>query len=321
MSAPDHRDGTPRSAAALDLAARLLISLPFLLGGVQHLVRPESVAERLAEGPLSFLATAIASAETMVIATGWLLIAGGLGMALGLLTRWAAIGSMALLVAISVTALVGVGEEAGPLIKNLAIFGGLLMVAARGAGAWSIDARWRRGRFAYRTGGVVFLLLLLVSQAARGEADYPPAAAAPLVFAPAAALGGGALIGLAAALLLLFDGRLAGISSILGGMVDEPGQRGWCGAFALGLLAGGLLLRVVDPALLAIVTDRSLAATALAGGLVGIGTQLGSGCTSGHGVCGIGRGSPRSLAAVLTFMATGALTVFVVGQLLGAGVG
>lgn len=138
-------------------------------------------------------------------------------------------------------------------------------------------------------------------------------------FDPVSALLGGALIGLAAAALLFVTGRLAGISGILGGIVDEPGQRAWCAAFALGLLAGGVVLQLLAPARLTIATDTSLAVTALAGLLVGVGTQLGSGCTSGHGVCGIGRGSPRGLAATLTFMAVGALTVFVAGHLLGGG--
>ena len=133
------------------------------------------------------------------------------------------------------------------------------------------------------------------------------------------ALAGGALIGLAAAVLLLLNGRIAGVSGILGGLLDEPGQRGWRAAFALGLLSGGVGLQLVAPARLTIATDTSLAVTALAGLLVGVGTQLGSGCTSGHGVCGIGRGSPRGLAATATFMAVGALTVFLVRHVLGAG--
>lgn len=110
------------------IGARVLLSLPFILGGLQHLVRTQDVVTRLTKAPLSGLATAVAPAEVLVVATGWLLIAGGLGIALGILTRWATLGSMALLVAISVTALVGDREEAGPLIKNLAIFGGLLLL-------------------------------------------------------------------------------------------------------------------------------------------------------------------------------------------------
>ena len=117
-----------RIARIATICARVLLSLPFGLGGLQHLMRTQDVAARLTKAPLSGLATAVAPAEVLVVATGWLLIAGGLGIALGILTRWAALGSMALLVAISVTALVGDRAEAGPLIKNLAIFGGLLLL-------------------------------------------------------------------------------------------------------------------------------------------------------------------------------------------------
>jgi len=128
------------------------------------------------------------------------------------------------------------------------------------------------------------------------------------VFTPGPALLGGVLIGLASALLLLANGRIAGISSILGRAlpVDEGG---WRLAFLAGLLVGGLALTTILPDALAGVSVRSPAGTAVAGLLVGVGTQLGSGCTSGHGVCGIGRGSVRSLLATITFIATGMLAV------------
>lgn len=178
----------------------------------------------------------------------------------------------------------------------------------------------RQGRQARGGLGVILASLALSAQAQAApevvaRVGLGAAAAVMPSFSPLSALGGGALIGLAAALLLWLTGRVAGISGILGGIVDEPGQRRWCAAFALGLLAGGVGLRLADPALLAITTDTSLATTAVAGALVGLGTQLGSGCTSGHGVCGLGRGSRRSLAAVATFMASGAATVFVANHL------
>jgi uncharacterized membrane protein YedE/YeeE len=128
-------------------------------------------------------------------------------------------------------------------------------------------------------------------------------------------LGGGALIGLAASLLLWLDGRIAGISGILGGIGDASGDRGWRIAFLGGLVlgaggyalaAGGLPQQLQGGPLL----------MAAAGLLVGFGTRLGSGCTSGHGICGIARFSPRSLAATATFMAAGILTVFVARHLL-----
>ncbi|RJQ49256.1 MAG: YeeE/YedE family protein [Gammaproteobacteria bacterium] len=136
-------------------------------------------------------------------------------------------------------------------------------------------------------------------------------------FTPISATLGGLLIGLAAAGLLLFNGRIAGISGILGGLLDLPrGDVSWRGAFIAGLIAGGLLLLWFYPQALALPPDYSFATYAIAGLLVGYGTRLGSGCTSGHGVCGIARLSPRSLAAVATFMVSALVTVFVVRHVL-----
>lgn len=136
-------------------------------------------------------------------------------------------------------------------------------------------------------------------------------------FTPLSATIGGLLIGIAAAGLLLFNGRIAGISGILGGLLDLPrGEVSWRGAFIAGLLAGGLLLLWLYPQALAPSLDRSPVTFAIAGLLVGYGTRLGSGCTSGHGVCGIARLSPRSLAAVATFMVSALLTVFIVRHVL-----
>lgn len=137
-------------------------------------------------------------------------------------------------------------------------------------------------------------------------------------FTPLASLLGGALIGLAASLLLLGDGRIAGISGIVGGLLTPvAGETAWRALFVTGLLVGGLGLHLVDPALVRMDLDRSAAALVLSGLLVGFGTRLGNGCTSGHGVCGISRGSRRSLVATVTFMATGMATAWVVGHVLG----
>ncbi len=131
---------------------------------------------------------------------------------------------------------------------------------------------------------------------------------------------GGVLIGLAASLLLLTHGKIAGISGMLGGLLDakttDRGYRAW---FLAGLLLMGLVLALVRPELLASASGSSapLALTAVAGLLVGFGTSLGNGCTSGHGICGLSRLSPRSLLATATFMVTGALTVFVARHLIG----
>lgn len=130
-------------------------------------------------------------------------------------------------------------------------------------------------------------------------------------FTPWLSLGGGALVGLAAAMLLLLDGHIAGVSGVLGGALQRPSAEGlWRYAFLLGLVVGGAALGWLAPAMVA-PSPRSLVVVGAAGLLVGVGTQIGSGCTSGHGVCGLSRQSVRSLAATLTFMATGAITVFV----------
>lgn len=130
---------------------------------------------------------------------------------------------------------------------------------------------------------------------------------------------GGALIGLSAVGLLFFHGKIAGISGIVGGLFGSlrRGDVGWRVAFVLGLVSAGLVGAHWAPEQLAMTLERSLGAVALAGLLVGLGSRLGNGCTSGHGVCGIARLSRRSIAATLTFMTTGALTVFVVNHLLG----
>jgi uncharacterized membrane protein YedE/YeeE len=134
---------------------------------------------------------------------------------------------------------------------------------------------------------------------------------------PVSSLLGGALIGLAAALLMLFNGRIAGISGIVSGLLrPSRGEWAWRLAFVLGLLASPWLYQCVA-ALPESTVEADWPALLLAGLLVGVGTRYGSGCTSGHGVCGLARLSPRSLAATLAFMASGFVTVYVVRHLLG----
>jgi uncharacterized membrane protein YedE/YeeE len=133
-------------------------------------------------------------------------------------------------------------------------------------------------------------------------------------FTPWTSLGGGALIGAAAAMLVLFSGRIAGISGIVGGLiVPRRGETGWRLAFLAGLLAAPLAwLLVARPVVPRI--EAGFATLVVAGLLVGLGTSYGSGCTSGHGVCGLSRLSPRSLVATGAFMAAGMATVFVMGR-------
>lgn len=128
-------------------------------------------------------------------------------------------------------------------------------------------------------------------------------------FTPYSSLAGGLLIGLSASLLLWMNGRVAGISGILAGLWGPADERSWRAAFVLTLIAVGVIAAQVSPAHVAFGLDRSLPLMALGGLLVGVGTRVGGGCTSGHGVCGNARLSPRSLIATVTFIATGMLTV------------
>lgn len=132
----------------------------------------------------------------------------------------------------------------------------------------------------------------------------------------AAPLAGGILIGLAASGLLLLNGRLAGISGIFGGIVTARADAPWRLAFVAGLLSAGAVLLLVRPDAFVSAPSAPLPVLGLAGLLVGIGARVSNGCTSGHGVCGLARRSPRALVATLTFMATGAATVFVVRHVL-----
>ncbi|PKB22086.1 YeeE/YedE family protein [Janthinobacterium sp. 64] len=133
-------------------------------------------------------------------------------------------------------------------------------------------------------------------------------------FTPWASLAGGMLIGLAAALLILFNGRIAGISGILGGLLrPRSGDLGWRIAFLAGLIGTPLLYRLWQ-ALPPVQIDAGTPALIVAGLLVGVGVRYGAGCTSGHGVCGLSRLSPRSLAATIAFMAAGFLTVYLLRQ-------
>ena len=137
-------------------------------------------------------------------------------------------------------------------------------------------------------------------------------------FTPFSALAGGSLIGLAAALLLLLNGRIAGVSGILGGIVGAGvAEAAWRVAFIAGLVLSTFLYAASGATLPRISIDHSVAALIIAGLLVGFGTRLGSGCTSGHGVCGLGRGSRRSLVATAVFLGTAILTVFVSRHVIG----
>ncbi len=136
-------------------------------------------------------------------------------------------------------------------------------------------------------------------------------------FTPWSALTGGLLVGLAASLLLLLNGRIAGISGIVGGLFGASGDdAAWRVALIFGLVVGALGVRIGSGDSVAITIDASSLTLAFAGLLVGYGTSLGNGCTSGHGICGMARFSKRSIAATVTFMAAGIVTTFATRHLL-----
>jgi len=137
-------------------------------------------------------------------------------------------------------------------------------------------------------------------------------------FTPYSALFGGVIIGLATTMFLLLNGRIAGISGILGGLFRPmPGDILWRVAFILGLIAAPTIWSAIAP-MPAPQIDAGYGTLILAGLLVGVGTRFGSGCTSGHGVCGLSRFSLRSLVATISFMATGFAMVFVVRHAFGS---
>jgi uncharacterized protein len=136
-------------------------------------------------------------------------------------------------------------------------------------------------------------------------------------FTPIASTLGGIILGLAAALLLVGNGRIAGVTGILGGLVEGEEGRGWRASFIVGMLVGGVGLLLWRPQSLPGSAIDSLSVLLVAGLLVGFGTRMANGCTSGHGICGLSRGSIRSLIATVTFMATAIATVALVRHGLG----
>lgn len=137
-------------------------------------------------------------------------------------------------------------------------------------------------------------------------------------FTPLSATAGGALIGLSAVLLMLLNGRIAGISGVFSGTVfSEPGDRIWRVLFVLGLIAAPLVYLAVTGTPAAFELEAGWPLILAGGLLVGFGTRLGSGCTSGHGVCGLSRLSPRSMVSVALFMGAGMATVALLKPLIG----
>ena len=137
-------------------------------------------------------------------------------------------------------------------------------------------------------------------------------------FTPVTALIGGSLIGISATLLLLFNGRIAGISGIMGGLiVNAQGDHLWRAIFLSGLIISGLIYHKIFPGIFNPRPDYPVLLLVTGGILVGFGTRMGGGCTSGHGVCGIGRLSKRSVIATLVFIIMGIITVYIIRHITG----
>lgn len=138
-------------------------------------------------------------------------------------------------------------------------------------------------------------------------------------FTPLQSLAGGVLIGLSAVLLMALQGRIMGATGILSGLIARhaPGDRGWRAAMVAGMIAGPVLMLALTGQMPAVAVPVSGPMIALGGVLVGIGVTFGAGCTSGHGVCGLARRSPRSMVATASFMLTCALTVYVIRHVIG----
>jgi uncharacterized membrane protein YedE/YeeE len=137
-------------------------------------------------------------------------------------------------------------------------------------------------------------------------------------FTPVSALLGGALIGLSVSLLLLLNGRMAGISGIMNGVFSAPKKEEvWRAIFLVGLVLGAVIFQFITNDSLQLRENYPVLLMIVGGFLVGFGTRMGSGCTSGHGICGIANFSVRSITATITFMASGGMTVYILRHLLG----
>jgi uncharacterized membrane protein YfcA/uncharacterized membrane protein YedE/YeeE len=306
--------GGARLAAFVPSHVLLLLFAGLLAATATVMLRNAAPGRRTPEAPPSTFPKLAAEGLGVGMLTGLLGAGGGFLIVpvlttLGGLPMHAAVGTSLLVIALNAgTALLGylahvsLDGRIAALVTVAAVIGSLLggSVAAR------LPAATLRRAFA----GLVLAMGVAIVANETG--------ALALVAPHAGALAGGVLIGLAAAALLLLDGKIAGISGIVGGLAQpNRGDVGWRAAFLLGLLAGGAGLLAWRPEALGPPAAAPTLTFVLAGLLVGAGTRLGNGCTSGHGVCGVGRGSVRSLVATATFMTTGAATVFLVRHVLG----
>ena len=306
--------GGARLAAFVPSHVLLLLFAGLLAVTATVMLRNAGPGRRVPEPPPATFPRLAAEGLGVGMLTGLLGAGGGFLIVpvlttLGGLPMHAAVGTSLLVIALNAgTALLGylahvsLDGRIAALVTVAAVIGSLL--------GGSVAARFPAATLRRAFAGLVLAMGVAIVGSETG--------ALALVVPHAGALVGGVLIGLAAAALLLLDGKIAGISGIVGGLTQpKPGDVGWRAAFLLGLLVGGTGLLAWRPEALGPPAVASTVTFVLAGLLVGAGTRLGNGCTSGHGVCGVGRGSMRSLVATATFMTTGAATVFLVRHVLG----
>ena len=306
--------GGARLAAYVPSHVLLLLFAGLLGVTATVMLRGAAPGRRAPEAAPAALSRLAAEGLGVGMVTGLLGAGGGflivpVLMTLGGLPMHAAVGTSLLVITLNAgTALLGylahvsLDARIAALVTVAAVTGSLL----GGRLAGRVPAPTLRRAFA----GLVLAMGVAIVGNETGALAILAPHAGPLV--------GGVLIGVAAAALLLFDGKIAGISGIVGGLAQpRRGDVGWRAAFLLGLLVGGAGLLTWRPEALGPPAVAPTVTFVVAGLLVGTGTRLGNGCTSGHGVCGVGRGSVRSLVATATFMTTGAATVFLVRHVLG----
>jgi uncharacterized membrane protein YfcA len=308
--AADHLDGSLLLAGFALLM--VMTAFPMLRRRGGELGDRAPRAHRMAPGPAMLAGVCVGFVAGLVGAGGGFLIVPALVLLGGLGMRSAIATSLLVIAMQSFAGLLGHAshlELDWPLAVAVTAFSVTGSAVGSRFSAVLPAARLRRG-FGWLVGAIGLVMLAL-------QLPPPWLATARHAIVVAAPLLGGAVIGLAAALLWLLNGRIAGVSGIFGGILRTArGDHLWRVLFLAGLALGGLAMRMLMPG-----AFEASAATpgliVLAGLLVGFGTTLGNGCTSGHGVCGVSRLSPRSLAAVGTFMAAGMVTVYLAQHVLG----
>lgn len=245
----------------------------------------------------------------LVGAGGGFLIVPALALLGGLSMQMAVGTSLAIIAMNSAAGFAGYASHVVvdyPLALTLAAVAAIATVAGA---TWAHTIPQQKLRKGFAVFVLAMGLVVLLKQVPAGWYSAVP------TWLPMAAVAGGALIGLSAAILMLVSGRIMGVSGIVSGLSTQKGQeRNWRLVFIAGMLAGGVVVASIWPDKLAVTLHDSPLTLAVAGVLVGFGSRLGSGCTSGHGICGMARGSVRSWVATGVFTVTAALTVYLTGH-------